>query len=158
MVRIKQNRRVALFSLWLFDQTEAGKKNENMYLMKRKIIFRQPKDNQICQYFIILDQGDHSDRRASSQKQFNETTIYLSHAVGIIYLFWYWSYRFQKQYATLKLKNIEICFLTSFSFNAIISDRRIEACRFRTGQSIRYSSQMFFCRGKKVKNWFFNLE
>ena len=41
MARITQNRRIALFSLWSFNQSEAEKKKEcrNICLTKRKIFF-----------------------------------------------------------------------------------------------------------------------
>ena len=41
MARITQNRQIALFSLWSFNQSEAGKKTRrrNICLMKRKIFF-----------------------------------------------------------------------------------------------------------------------
>ena len=44
MARITQNRRIGLFSLRSFNQSEAGKKKwNNIYLMKRKIIFMRTK-------------------------------------------------------------------------------------------------------------------
>ena len=40
MARITQNRRIALVSLWPFNQSEVGKKRwRNICLMKRKIFF-----------------------------------------------------------------------------------------------------------------------
>ena len=39
MERITQNRRIALFSLWSFNQSEAVKKSRNICLMNRKLIF-----------------------------------------------------------------------------------------------------------------------
>ena len=43
MARITQNRRIGLFSLWSFNQSEAGKKKKkgcrNICLTKRKIFF-----------------------------------------------------------------------------------------------------------------------
>ena len=44
MARITQNRRIGLFLLWSFNQSEAGKKKwNNIYLMKRKIVFMRTK-------------------------------------------------------------------------------------------------------------------
>ena len=40
MARITQNKRIALFSLWSFNQSESGKKRcRNICLMERKIFF-----------------------------------------------------------------------------------------------------------------------
>ena len=36
--RITENKRIALFSLWSFNQSEAGKKCRNIYLMETKIM------------------------------------------------------------------------------------------------------------------------